>query len=586
MNPLKFSDSFCKNARIWATCLLLAGLVSGLSGCSPRSEKAKRPQVQHPGPETPTPGPTPGPVQNNETNGPSVGGGGGIFKPESKEEVIDIIYRVRRSLQNEDLYHLILSGVGLPPDPKSERDRKLYGKLAFLLEPGNNYENKPWETDANMVKNTLVDYIDDIQLDLREQGPCSVTDNHHADASVTPMDRTGVICFSLENLMQQSTFALESVVAGLWFHELAHMNGYNEDDADLVQEVMEQAYSHIGQRYYSAVSKLYRSAFDDSHRKLEDLGELLAETTPDKADVGKEVTILKERIGFISEMLWGFDRTKTCQFIDDNNHVVIRQRILNASQNLSSVESGFVEYDYLSVEDARFRLDMVFQNLFIASDWIQCEAKAELICENDNHRQAWLNARSTQVNDAYEEFLEKYFESSYLKKDFLDKGHALENLNASQDPGLLLLVRLVNKSLEMHIYLNNTLKKLRELKKALTNDIDCLEGQDEELRQAHLAKLEEAIEKFEGLNLSPLVRHYTREQQQFFSDYLEKTEITPEESGHLWKKINREGEPVFVNDQLLKKLLENMDDDRERYKSGHDILRWLYHADTLSRFLG
>lgn len=583
MNPLQFSDSFCKNARIWATCILLTGLVSGLSGCSPRSEKAKRPQVQHPGPETPTPGP----VKTDETAGPSVGGGAGIFKPESKTEVIDAIKRVRRALKNEGLYHLILAGVGLPPDPDGNRNRELYSKLAYLLEPENNYQSEPWETDANMVKNTIADYIDSISLDLREEGPCSVTDNHHADASVSPMDRTGVICFSLGNLMQQSVFSLESVVAGLWFHELAHMNGYNEEDADLVQEVMEQAYSHIGQRYYSSVSKLYRSAYKDSWKALKELEDLFARTTVNKSEVTAQMTVLDERLRFLTEMLWGFDTTKTCQFIGDNDHVEIRNRILKASQNLTRIEGGFLEYDYISREDAQLHLDILFQHLFIAADWIQCEPKKELICENDDHRQAYLNKLSTKVYDAYDEFLEKYLEGSSLILGFLAAGGDPVVKDTVSNKAIELRLRLIRKSVEMHVLLNQVDARLNALKKALVEDVNCVEGQDEELRQAHFEKLEEYMKKFEQLNLSPLKRHFNREQQNYFSEYMNRTELTPEESGQLWKDINRDPVPLLRDTRdLLEIFVDSLDEDREKYKEGHDILRWLYHADTLSRFMG
>lgn len=593
-------DAFC---GLWLHicrffCAIGISLVVVLSGCSPRSSRQLHQTPQpSPRPSSPssTPVPAPTPQVDDSHEGPGFSGGAGLFRPESPEEVIDAIYMVRKALKNPDLYSSLLSGAGLTPEPKDLRDQKLYELLARVLDPGNQYGNRVWETNNQTVANTIAEYIDGISLELKDSGPCSVEDNLHADASVSPMNRQGKICFSIEHLMGQSLYALEAIVAGLWLHELAHMNGLDEASADIVQELMEQSYHHLAQRYHSAESKLYRRHLQEAFKKLN-------EVSNDKKDISE----IKEKIEIVRLMLTGFDSIKTCEFIDDNSHEVIRGLLDKAISNNNRIQ--FDKYRYaLNINSDNFQelLEIKKTYLFMASDMMNCLPKKELVCQDQNHRKNFLNTLSS---NAIQSFLMFFKQTLSLKSlhTFVIKKRKLNQQNTKEHFYEGFPSNILYGSLESQFYIKRTINQLISLKDFLKTELNCLKNRDETLRKIQLAKVEQTIEAISKVvEDSPFEKLLDKESRQvYINDFHQLEEDLLNKSGGLTNpqisdqfSESMEIQIYFMNsiskyrekysdNKLINDLPESFEREMNIYKKAFESIRWLYFVSDLSEDLG
>lgn len=102
------------------------------------------------------------------------------------------------------------------------------------------------------------------KLELLKNGPCAAAKNHNGDASVSAFATGARICYSVQNLMRYPKSSLRLEVIALLVHELAHINGFQEDDAILAQKAIVARASMYFSPQYSAFyfERLYRSFFE------------------------------------------------------------------------------------------------------------------------------------------------------------------------------------------------------------------------------------------------------------------------------------------------------------------------------------
>lgn len=99
-------------------------------------------------------------------------------------------------------------------------------------------------------------FINEIELNLLETGSCQSEDKDHADASVSENSLEASICFSLENLSRLSKNALHGQIAGLWFHELAHMAELDETEAQQLERTATIIYENLIKKLHNYKTKL------------------------------------------------------------------------------------------------------------------------------------------------------------------------------------------------------------------------------------------------------------------------------------------------------------------------------------------
>lgn len=103
------------------------------------------------------------------------------------------------------------------PEPAFERDGILTHKKAHYSSP---------YTEA-LGRNRIV---------IKETGDCGSAKDNHADASVSAFNLNADICFSIENLTRVPEDLLLREILALILHEVSHLGGADEVEAQLWQE--------------------------------------------------------------------------------------------------------------------------------------------------------------------------------------------------------------------------------------------------------------------------------------------------------------------------------------------------------------
>lgn len=182
------------------------------------------------------------PEPKNQATGTSDGGGGVIASSEP-EQIIKVVKETQQLISdnfgNEEkfgrvfLYH--------------SQDRNLFSEkglsvLQVIRRPS--YFRKNFDGPGELP-NFLDDYLLSIPIVFEAESPCPAPDKDHADASVTEFSYDATLCFSLKTLHRLPPEALPARLAGLWFHELAHMNGFDEQRAIALEEDIVRAWPYI-----------------------------------------------------------------------------------------------------------------------------------------------------------------------------------------------------------------------------------------------------------------------------------------------------------------------------------------------------
>jgi len=115
-------------------------------------------------------------------------------------------------------------------------------------------------------------YVENIPLDLVKSDSCYYGDHKAVDASVTELNQNARICFSLERLQRIPRVSLGKHIVSLWVHELAHMEGYGESQAKMLEGLAVLAY----EKYQLATAELVID-FIDLNRALIELDQVLTQ---------------------------------------------------------------------------------------------------------------------------------------------------------------------------------------------------------------------------------------------------------------------------------------------------------------------
>ncbi len=113
------------------------------------------------------------------------------------------------------------------------------------IETARNQLRQQIKQDYNLLKKKFSDFLMNTKLVILENKPCHAEDKKHADASVSENTLNATVCFSLKTLTRIPKITLEEHIAGLWFHELSHMSGFNEEESQTVEKITVAVYKNF-----------------------------------------------------------------------------------------------------------------------------------------------------------------------------------------------------------------------------------------------------------------------------------------------------------------------------------------------------
>ena len=173
------------------------------------------------------------------------GGGGNLFKPVMaspamiKNAILKSKPVVRAFLQELDF------------DYNYDR-RDTAGNVVWMYQSGfREYGEKYFKTSPNIYS-----ALDKAEFVILDQGPCLDADGKEVDASAANDPK---VCFSLERLAKKIEHrSLEIVVASLVVHEIAHLAGANEFDAEHFQF---EASIKLSEGIYKSVKTMFENRY-------------------------------------------------------------------------------------------------------------------------------------------------------------------------------------------------------------------------------------------------------------------------------------------------------------------------------------
>lgn len=100
------------------------------------------------------------------------------------------------------------------------------------------------------------------RLQMLEKGLCSGSAHKATTASVTKLSMEGEICVSIDGLQRLATASLSHAVLALLVHEIAHLVGYDEDDAKFLENYFIKNIDKILRKDGAGARASYRDAVD------------------------------------------------------------------------------------------------------------------------------------------------------------------------------------------------------------------------------------------------------------------------------------------------------------------------------------
>jgi hypothetical protein len=180
---------------------------------------------------------TPTPAATTQQDGGVLDGGGGDFMYNTREEVVQTLNDVWAQLTiSRPDNPILVTYLNLTEAAPTIEDRYVLKMLVQILSIKPN--QRPFvrdDTPDRFEELELSKYLKDKHLKLLEKDRCEGPDDHKYMASVTKLDRGGEICVSLGALENSPTGSLKFDLLALMVHEIAHLNGYREDDARRIQ---------------------------------------------------------------------------------------------------------------------------------------------------------------------------------------------------------------------------------------------------------------------------------------------------------------------------------------------------------------
>lgn len=132
--------------------------------------------------------------------------------------------------------------------------------------PASNYTQIPNSIFPLGFRNHTRELLGASPIVYLEDGDCGSPQDNHADASVSRFSKGATLCFSVGNLRRIPPNNLREHISSLILHELAHLNGYNEADAQLLQTTFLDFY---GFRYAALDQTMVRQQITTALQRIE-----------------------------------------------------------------------------------------------------------------------------------------------------------------------------------------------------------------------------------------------------------------------------------------------------------------------------
>jgi hypothetical protein len=179
----------------------------------------------------------------SKNGGGGLDGGGGDFVFQSREDVVKTIDKVWELLTSEGDDNPMKTAL----NELSLRSNNFSNAEKDLLTPEEQHAkvmlwkmlDGPKKFEFGYLTTALsVEYLKNTKIVLMDKGYCNGPGDRKHPAAVTHLDRTGKICISVFSLMRQPSAGLLYDLIALLTHEIAHLNGYEENDARELQKFM------------------------------------------------------------------------------------------------------------------------------------------------------------------------------------------------------------------------------------------------------------------------------------------------------------------------------------------------------------
>lgn len=227
---------------------VLMVLLVSLASCA-REGKKKPSQIRS---SAPAPSRQTEPNTSNNNGGGGVDGGGGQFVKPTREEAFHQVKSAWTllTLSRPDNPMLVVY-LHIKDQQENKKMTPEQGEILLMLE-------KILGTGADADKNLLAvvkpnmetlhtmkldlpelevsRYLKPKKLNFKEDGLCTGPAHDPAMASVTKLSRDGEVCVSIWGILQQPAASLKADIMGLLIHEIAHLNGYQEEAARKIQD--------------------------------------------------------------------------------------------------------------------------------------------------------------------------------------------------------------------------------------------------------------------------------------------------------------------------------------------------------------
>ncbi len=186
--------------------------------------------------------------RDNRGGGVVDGGGGGDFVFSSQEEVNSAVDKAWQMFTDDGLTNIMLKALtvftvkeleqtvlkdGSALTEKETQVQKILMKALNLPRPKRAGDESLF---VNPNEPLDIQYLKQKKLNLPANELCSGPHDHKYLASVSKLNREGEVCISIHGLMRHPTGSLKTDVLALIAHEIAHLNGFGENEARLVQK--------------------------------------------------------------------------------------------------------------------------------------------------------------------------------------------------------------------------------------------------------------------------------------------------------------------------------------------------------------
>lgn len=506
-----------------------------------------------------------------ESLGPSVGGGGDIVKADP-EDIMDAVQRTKEYLKHPKLYEIVADANRFFFEPK--HDRELHSNLIYVIYPSNQFGSQVFNEWAEPIRNELAEYIDDIDYYFVPEGPCPSDNQDHAAASVHPRTREGRICFSIEELVKLTRATAAKEILGLWMHEIAHMNGFDEKDADGIQNLFLEAYEKLVPNYFNTESQIFRSLKDQFPKNNNEKLQLWTgpwQGTPPSDQRATEDDFRGVSAASLESLLTNHPTIKLCQPLPDRDKNEMDLRYQNFSWFPNRLDDDLKNPElHITRQELYFRKYHMIEQFHLLNRY-SCQPDRELVCEHPTHRYFLLWEYYFQLNDAYTEFLDNILFYQRIR------AHHLKNpWNEDRTWSESEIEHILGHMIRAHLAIDQMNKVLNEmivvLGETLTECPGGLDDIDESDRKDNLESLRRIQKEINSTIISPLDRYFTPEQKKLI---VEKVigELKEEfESWHIGMNLSEEEKKSFYTQSFVKSIEPHYFEEQQNYRDVYEIL--------------